>query len=64
MTHGELFYLLLVIAGFGGFAAGLGYCLHLESRAERAGWHAPGTSQPLERDEFARAHSPRSSSLI
>lgn len=43
MTHGELFYLLLVIAGFGGFAAGLSYCLHLESRAERDGWHAPGT---------------------
>jgi hypothetical protein len=43
MTPGELLYLLLVIAGFGGFAAGLAYCLHLETRAERDGWHAPGT---------------------
>jgi hypothetical protein len=46
VTHGESLYLLLVIASFVAFAAGLAYGSVLDRRLERAERTALGASVP------------------
>jgi hypothetical protein len=46
VTHGEFLYLVLVIAGFAAFAAGLAYGSVLDRRLARTGPMAAGAAVP------------------